>query len=77
MAIFVLQQNDFEKIPAVFLVRPTPYFCSAVGNPFLCLARLPLYDFRAIHGLVFTSHHYHFLFAYRLFLPIANLWKNR
>jgi len=74
MAIFVLQQNDFEKIPAVFLVRLTPYFYSTVGNPFLCLARLPLHDFRAIHGFVFTGHYYLFLFAYRLFLPVANLW---
>lgn len=74
MAIFVLQQNDFEKISSVFLVRLTPYFCSAIGNPFLCLARLPLHDIWAIHGFVFTSHYYHFLFAYRLFLPVANLW---
>lgn len=77
MAIFVKQQDDFEKISPFFLVRLTPYFCSAVGNAFLCLARLTLHDIRAIYGLVFTSYHHHLLLAYRLFLSLANLWQNR
>lgn len=77
MAIFVLQQNDFEKIPSIFLVCLTPYFCSDIGNPFFCLARLPLHDFRAIHGFVFTSDYHHLLLAYCFFLFVANLWQNR
>jgi hypothetical protein len=77
MAIFVRQQNDIEKISPVFLVRITPYFCSAVGNVVLCLARLPIPDFRSIHDLIFTSHHHYLFLAHRLFLPVANLWKNR
>lgn len=77
MAIFVRQQNDFEKISSVFLVRLTPYFCSAFGNAFFCLARLGLYDFRTIFSLVSAGHHYHFLFAYRVFLPVAYIRQNR